>query len=128
MPIQDRRIWELFERMQAEIAREIRVMLGEEQYDQRLFNDAERARRVDALIQCATDSQQTPQQRHEAWCQMHVENGWQYGPEFKPAEKLHPNLMPWDALPAEARSKANIFAVVANYAAEVDALRGNGAT
>jgi hypothetical protein len=122
MEIKNREIWVLFERMQGEIAREVRVMLGEEQYDQRIFNDAEHERRVDALVQCASDPNQTAAQRHESWCQMHRESGWVYGPELKPAEKQHPNLMPWDALPAAVRSKANIFAVCARYAAMLDDL------
>ncbi len=122
----NRTVWELFERMQGEIAREIRLMLREEPYDQRLFNEAERARRVEALIKCASDLTQTAEQRHEAWCQMHVDEGWIYGPEFKPAEKQHPNLMPWDGLPANVRSKANIFAICAKYASEVDACIRSG--
>lgn len=126
MDIHNRTIWELFETMQGEIARELRVMLGEEQYDQRIFTADEHSRRVDALIQCAEDSYPSAADRHAGWCQMHVDNGWVYGPEFKPSEKQHPNLKPWDQLSAEARSKATIFAIVAKYARAVDACAAPG--
>jgi hypothetical protein len=108
-------LWALFEQMQGEIAREIRVMLGEEAYDQRIFTAEERARRVEALKKCAF-SEQLDEERHESWCQMHRDSGWTYGPEFRPDLKQHNNLLPWNELPASTRSKANIFAIVARYA------------
>ena len=111
-------IWALFERMQAEIAREVRVLLGEEQYDQRIFSEADRQRRIDAMKKCAAE-QTTDAARHESWMQMHFGQGWKYGPELKPAEKEHPNLLPWDQLPASTRSKARIFDICARYAAEL---------
>lgn len=111
-------IWRLFEQMQGQIAREIRVLLGEEQYDQRIFTDEERARRVEALKKCA-DEDTSDDTRHEAWMQMHLEQGWKYGPEFKPSEKEHPNLLPWDQLPASTRSKARIFDICAKTAKRI---------
>lgn len=114
-------VWELAERMQGDIAREIRVMLGEETYDPRIFTDAERARRVQALKLCADESTDAAA-RHASWVRMHVEGGWTYGPEFNPAIKQHPNLKPWDELPQSTRSKAEIFAIVARYAAQLAAL------
>jgi hypothetical protein len=114
-------IWNTFERMQAEIAREVRVLLGEEQYDQRIFTEAERERRVAALQKCAAE-QTTDEARHEAWMAMHFEQGWTYGPELIPAEKRHPNLLPWDQLPASTRSKARIFDICARHAKELSRL------
>ena len=118
-------IWAQIERMQAEIAREVRVLLGEELYDERIFTDTERSRRVEALMKCAADSDQTPERRHEEWCKMHVDGGWVYGPEFKPAEKQHPNLKPWGELPESTRCKANIFAICAKYGAAIVATGGS---
>ena len=111
-------VWSVVERMQAEIAREIRVLLGEEQYDTRMFSDADRIRRIEALKKCAAEKT-TDAERHEAWMQMHFEQGWKYGPELKPAEKEHPNLLPWGRLPASTRSKAKIFDICARYAQEL---------
>jgi len=106
--------WNLMERMQGEIAREIRVLLGEEAYDQRMFTAEERACRVEAMKKCAAERTDDAT-RHEAWMKMHFEQGWVYGPEFKPSEKQHPNLLPWDELPASTRSKARIFDIISKY-------------
>ena len=114
----DNDIWQAFERMQGEIAREIRVLLGEEQYDQRIFTYAERARRVEAMRKCAAE-RTTDSERHEAWCAMHREQGWVHGPAFRPDLKQHPNLLPWNELSASTRSKAQIFAICSRYAAEL---------
>lgn len=108
-------MWKLFERMQAEIAREIRTLLGEDQYDQRIFSEADTVRRVEAMKKCAAE-RTTDAERHEAWRNMHYEQGWVYGPELKPSEKVHPNLLPWAELPASTRSKAKIFDICSTYA------------
>lgn len=109
------KIWALFEQMQGAIAREVRVLLGEEQYDPRIFNAAERERRVQAMQKCAVEVSPDAG-RHEAWIAMHVEQGWVYGEEFDPAKKTHPNLKPWDELPPSTRSKAKIFDICSRYA------------
>jgi len=118
-------VWEIFERMQGEIAREIRVLLGEEAYDQRIFTAAERERRVQAMQKCAAE-QTTDAERHDAWIAMHVEQGWVYGDEFNPSKKTHPNLKPWGELPASTRSKARIFDICSKYAAEISDRGTNG--
>lgn len=111
-------VWALVERMQGEIAREIRVLLGEEQYDQRIFTAEERARRVKAMQLCAAQST-TDAERHLSWMQMHMDTGWVYGEEFSPTAKTHPNLKPWDELPASTRIKARIFDICSRYAAAI---------
>lgn len=112
----EHRVYSIVESMQAEIAREIRALLGEEQYDQRIFSAADKERRIEALMKCARE-QTTDAERHESWMKMHFDQGWKYGPELKPAEKEHPNLLPWNQLPANTRSKARIFDICAKYAA-----------
>lgn len=114
-------VFSAVESMQAEIAREVRVLLGEEQYDQRIFSAADKQRRIEALKKCAAE-QTSDAERHESWMQMHFEQGWKYGPELKPAEKEHPNLLPWDQLPPSTRSKARIFDICAKYAAVLAAI------
>jgi hypothetical protein len=108
-------IWKAMEVMQGEIACEIRRMLGESQLDQAMFDDAQRARRVEALKKCAAEST-SDSDRHEAWIRMHVDDGWVYGEQFDPKAKTHPNLMPWEDLPDSTRSKAKIFDIVAKTA------------
>lgn len=112
-------VWDLTERMQAEIAREVRTLLGEELYDQRIFSDADRVRRIEALKKCAAEGTDDAT-RHESWRMMHYEQGWKYGLELKPAEKEHPNLLPWAELPPSTRVKARIFDICAKYAKAIE--------
>lgn len=100
--------WSIIEQLQGQIAAEIRVMLGEGPYDQAIFDDAQRQRRIKAMQECAANSTGDAE-RHESWMQMHLESGWVYGEEFDPQKKTHPNLKPWDELPPSTRSKARIF-------------------
>jgi len=112
-------IWFILEEMQGEIAREVRVMLGEEQLDQKLFTIEQRERRAEALKKCAAEST-SDVERHSAWMKMHEEMGWVYGEEFNPTLKTHPNMLPWDQLPPSTRSKANIFNIVAKAGLRID--------
>lgn len=111
-------VWEVMERLQGQIAAEIRVMLGEGQYDQKMFDDAQIQRRIKAMQECAANST-SDAERHESWMKMHTEAGWTYGEEFDPANKKHPNLKPWDELPTTTRSKARIFAFCSQAAADL---------
>lgn len=114
------RTWALFERMQGEIAREIRNMLGEPPYDQKLFDAGQKQRRIDSLKAVAADPR-NESDRHEAWREMHVALGWTQGPEFKPEIKQHTNLVPFGELPATTQSKVRIFDICAKYAQAVAA-------
>lgn len=40
---------------------------------------------------------------HEVWAQTRLAQGWQYGPERNDAEKRHPMLIPYEALPDEEK-------------------------
>jgi len=112
-------IWFIMEEMQAEIAKEIRVMLGEEQLDQKLFTVEQRQRRMEALKLCALENT-SDEDRHLSWLKMHEEGGWIYGEEFNPTLKTHPNMKPWDELPASTRSKAKIFNIVAKATLRIE--------
>ena len=105
-------LWRWAERLQGRIAAEIRVMLGEAGYPESIFTDAERARRIQAMQECAVRST-SDEERHESWTKMHVEAGWVHGPVFDPIAKTHPNLMPWSELPPAVKSKARIFDIIA---------------
>ena len=112
-------VWELMEAMQGQIAAEIRVMLGEAQIASSNFTPEDRQRRIKAMQECAARST-TDAERHDAWVKMHVESGWVWGPEFDSACKIHPNLLPWDQLPAAVRSKAKIFDIVSKAALAIE--------
>jgi hypothetical protein len=106
------------EALQGQIAAEIRVMLGEAPLDQKMFDESQRQRRITAMKECAANST-SDAERHESWMRMHIEAGWVYGDEFDPVNKKHPNLLPWDQLPASTRSKARIFDFCAKAAAQL---------
>jgi hypothetical protein len=58
------------------------------------------------------DSKATPEQMHENWSRVKVEDGWVYG-EIKDAEaKTHPCLVPYDKLPAAQQVKDSLFIAV----------------
>ena len=105
-------MWEVAERMQGDIAAEIRAMLGEAQLAQSLFTPEQKQRRIEAMKICAAEST-SDAVMHEGWIKMHVAAGWVYGPKFDPEKKEHPNLLPWDQLPPAVTSKARIFAIIA---------------
>jgi hypothetical protein len=108
-------VWSVAERMQGEIATQIRILLGEELYDERIFTDEERSRRIDAMKLCAEVSL-SDEERHESWCKMHTDMGWVHGPTFDPKAKTHPNLLPWSQLPPSVKVKAKIFDIIAKAA------------
>ena len=113
-------VWELAEKMQGDIAAEIRVMLGESPLAKSLFTPDQIQRRIEAMQKCAAEST-SDVERHESWMKMHIDAGWVYGPEFNPTLKTHPNLMPWDELQPTVKSKARIFDIVAKTFAQIAA-------
>ncbi len=105
-------LWSAAEAMQGDIAKEIRAMLGETAYDQQMFTEAEKQRRIEAMKVCATQSDD-PIARHEAWCEQTREKGYVFGEKFDSEAKTHPNLVEWDKLPEAVKRKASIFSIVA---------------
>lgn len=112
------KVWEVMERMQGQIAAEIRVLLGEAPIASSNFTPADRERRIKAMQECAARST-SDQERHDSWFKMHIDSGWVYGPEFNSEKKTHPNLKPWEELPASVKSKARIFDIVAKTALQL---------
>jgi len=110
-------VFGVMERMQGDIARQLREGLGEQAYDQALFDEEQIARRVESMKQFRVDA--SPEERHEQWCKMHESKGWVYAPDFNPAMKTHPNLRAWHRLPLATRMKIGIFASVAIAAHEL---------
>jgi hypothetical protein len=110
----------LAERLQGEIAKQLRVLLGEPPYDQKLFDDAQRLRRVNALMDDAySPVGNDPAAKHVAWCEKLATEGWTYGPEFNPALKQHNNLVHYNDLPATTKAKVAIFSAVAAHTVDV---------
>lgn len=56
------------------------------------------------------DSSFTPEQVHENWAQIKLDEGWKYGPVKDETKKEHPCLVPYGDLPADQRYKNMLFA------------------
>lgn len=51
----------------------------------------------------------TPEESHASWMAEKVAAGWTYGPVKDPANKRHPCMVPYDALPPSQRIKDQVF-------------------
>lgn len=54
----------------------------------------------------------SPEQAHENWLKFKVEQGWSYNGIYDEANKRHPNVRPFGALPPEVRLKDKVFRAV----------------
>lgn len=110
----------LAERLQAKIAQQLRVLLGEPPYDQKMFDEAQTMRRVNALMDDAYSPMgDDPIAKHAAWCEKLTAEGWTYGPELVPSQKQHNNLVHYNDLPATTKAKVAIFSAVAAHTVDV---------
>lgn len=57
-----------------------------------------------------------PEELHDKWCEERRAKGWKYDRELDRKNKLHPNLLPYKALPVEQQLKDSLFlSIVKNY-------------
>ena len=61
----------------------------------------------------------TPEQNHENWMKMKIEQGWTYGKVKDFGKKIHPDLVPFDELPDVEKRKDISDMVVHRMAAEL---------
>ncbi len=54
----------------------------------------------------------TPEESHAQWMAYKLAEGWQCGPVKDYEQKLHPNLVPYAALPVEQQVKDRLFIAV----------------
>ncbi len=54
----------------------------------------------------------TPAQQHESWMRERLSQGWVYGGTLDRAHKVHPNLLPYEQLPAAQRKKDALFQAI----------------
>ena len=54
----------------------------------------------------------TPEQSHENWMKVKIEDGWKYGPVKDPDKKEHPCLVPYNDLPKEQKVKDYLFKAI----------------
>jgi DNA-binding transcriptional MerR regulator len=56
--------------------------------------------------------QLTAEESQKLWQDRMRADGWTYSQEKNHARKTHPNLVPWDALPAEQKLKDQLFVAI----------------
>jgi len=57
-----------------------------------------------------------PEKAHEEWVKEHKEKGWTYGPKLDLEAKTHPNMVPYDQLPAAERERDAVFLAIVQMA------------
>ena len=63
----------------------------------------------------------TPQESHESWSLFKLGAGWRYGPVKDEQKQEHPNLVPYDELPAVERAKDSLFGAIVRALKDVEA-------
>lgn len=53
-----------------------------------------------------------PEVQHEAWRKQRTSEGWRYGPTKIDTLKVHPNMVPYEELPAKQQYKDMLFRAV----------------
>ena len=89
-------------------------------YSQASWVDAEQWQRDSAAIGVKAhleNPDMTPEESHRIWFEYKLADGWKYGEEKDPENKLHPCMRAYDELPQSQRSKDFLFKGL------VDALR-----
>lgn len=109
LPLNDA-MWAAIEQAQGRIAAEIRKALREEPIDAANFTPESQLRRVQSLKLCTPEL--SDEDRHAAWVQKHLEEGWVLGDEFNSELKTHPNLVPFEHLSRSTQMKTRIFAIM----------------
>lgn len=54
----------------------------------------------------------TPEQLHESWCKLKLDEGWTYGEVKDAINKTHPCLVPYAKLPESQQVKDHLFGAV----------------
>jgi len=77
------------------------------------WNDREQAFRDQFLEvierQCGAQRSGSPQELHGSWMQAYITMGWVYGEEYDRANKIHPDLVPYDQLGQLEQDKDAVF-------------------
>jgi hypothetical protein len=104
-------------RVAHEINREFCMAIGD--FSQVGWNDAPQWQRdsaVDGVMFHVENPDAGPEATHENWMRAKIIEGWVYGEEKDPVNKVHPCLVPYDELPIEQRAKDYLFASVVKSA------------
>ncbi len=66
--------------------------------------------------QCGEQRSSSPEELHGSWMQSYFAMGWIYGEKYDPANKLHPDLVPYDQLGMLEQDKDAVFVALCEIA------------
>ena len=66
--------------------------------------------------QCGAQRSGSPQELHGSWMQAYLTMGWTYGEEYDRANKVHPDLVPYDQLGQLEQDKDAVFVALCEIA------------
>ena len=58
----------------------------------------------------------TPEESHNGWMRVRINDGWKYGTTKDVMRKIHPDLVPYKELPESQKAKNSLFIAVVNAA------------
>tara|TARA_R110000868_G_scaffold182762_3_gene423823 strand:+ start:2408 stop:2758 length:351 start_codon:yes stop_codon:yes gene_type:complete len=56
----------------------------------------------------------TPKEWHEHWCKQKKDNGWKFSREKNTLLKVHPCIIPWEALSRKQKQRRQVFVSIVN--------------
>lgn len=66
--------------------------------------------------QCSEHRSSSPEELHGSWMESYLRMGWQYGEQYDPDQKLHPDLVPYAQLGQLERDKDAVFVALCEIA------------
>lgn len=69
---------------------------------------------ISGVEKLVRNPKQSPEQNHNLWLVHKRDEGWRYGPEKNPENKLHPCMVPYEELPPSQRFKDVLFVRTVN--------------
>lgn len=80
--------------------------------------DAEFQNQFLDIIRQETSDQRisAPKELHDSWVRAYTDMGWQYGPEYDPENKIHPDMVPFYELDPLEQDKDHVFIALCDIA------------
>jgi hypothetical protein len=93
---------------------EMQAVLGDDMPSRPWFSESRKQRKLvlDGVRRIREQPMLTAKDHHEAWRTGKRAQGWAYDPVKDPAEKTHPDMLPWNELSPEAKDKSVLFLAV----------------
>jgi len=67
---------------------------------------------IASVVEALADPERTAEQNHQGWYERLIADGWRHGPVKDEIAKTHPDLVPFNELPAEQQLKDRLFIAI----------------